>query len=105
MSSQSKTIIEHEHVRNFLEKESQYRYQIQRKNPAKRTAQATGISRRTVDRIHKEFLGCDGQFLTPVKWYTMSRIRINLILLIREYFEDLYIPFMRKKNIQLFPEY
>ncbi len=51
LSSQSKTIIEH--VRKFFEKESQYRYQIQRKNPAKRTAQATGISRRTVDRIHR----------------------------------------------------
>ena len=46
-------------------------------NPARRTAEVTQLSRHTVDRIHKEYLACDGQLLTPVKRYIVSRIRVN----------------------------
>ena len=43
----------------------------------KRTAEATGISERRVRDIHKKYVACDSQLLTPVKEYTVSRIRVN----------------------------
>lgn len=46
-------------------------------NVAERTAKATGISRRTVQRVHAKFIGGNGHFFTPVKLYSVSRIRIN----------------------------
>ena len=43
------------------------------------TAEATLISRRTVANIHKDFIYCDGQLLSPLKLYTVtvSPIQIN----------------------------
>ena len=43
----------------------------------KRTADATGLSEKTIQTIHKEFIACDGQLLTPVKRYMACRIRQN----------------------------
>ncbi len=74
-NSQAKAIIEN--VRQFFDKESRYGYSINTRNPAVRTAKATGVSRRSVDRIPKDHLACDGKILTPIKRYTMSRIRVN----------------------------
>ena len=50
---------------------------INRKAVVKRTAEATGLSERTIRDIHKEHVARDGQLLTPVKRYTTSQIRIN----------------------------
>ena len=59
LNSQTRAIVER--VRQFFEKESRWGYSIKPRNPARRTAEATQLSRRNVDRIHKEYLACDGQ--------------------------------------------
>ncbi len=46
LNSQAKAIIEN--VRQFFNKESRYGYSINTRNPAVRTAKATGVSRRSV---------------------------------------------------------
>ena len=50
---------------------------INRMAVVKRTADATGLSEKTIQTIHKKFIACDGQFLTPVKRYMACRIRQN----------------------------
>ena len=75
LTSQTKEVIER--VRRFFELEKERGYYIKRSLPAERTSEATGISRRTIDKIHREYLACDGQILTPMKRYAASRIRIN----------------------------
>ena len=50
----------------------------------KRTAEATELSEETIRTIHKEFIACDGQLLTPVKRYMASRIGVNLDAFDRE---------------------
>ena len=75
ISSQSKYIVES--VRAFFEKEKLKESCIKRLSVAKRTTEATGLSLRTINRIHQEYVSHDGQFLTPVKRYGVSRIRIN----------------------------
>ncbi len=42
-----------------------------------RTAEATGVSEMSVKWIHKEYLTQDCIFLTPVKRYSISRIRVD----------------------------
>lgn len=75
LTSQSRKIVES--IRKFFEKEKACRSTINRMAIVKRTAEATGLSERTVRNIHKESVASDGQLLTPVKRYTVSRIRIN----------------------------
>ena len=74
LSSQTKQVVEN--VR-FFEKEKECRSTINRQAVVKRTAEATGISERSVRDIHKADLACDSHLLTPVKRYSVSRIRIN----------------------------
>ena len=74
LRSQSKHIVEN--VWAFFEKEKACKSTINRMAVVKRTAEATGLSERTIRDIHKEHVARDGQ-LTPVKRYTTSRIRIN----------------------------
>ena len=65
---------------------------------AKRMAEATGLSERTVRDIHKEHVACDGQLLTPVKRYTASQVRINLDTFDREAIRPLvYAFYIRRK--------
>ncbi len=64
-------------MRLFFDKESRYGYSINTRNLAVRTAKATSVSRRSVHRVQKEHLACDGEILTPIMRYTMSRIRLN----------------------------
>ena len=66
-----------ENVRAFFEKEKACKSTINRMAVMKRTAEATGLSERTIHDIHKKHVARDGQLLTPVKRYTTSRIRIN----------------------------
>ena len=72
LTSQSKTIINR--VRHFFEGEKQKGRQI---NVLKKTAEATGVSVATVKWIYSEQRMNDGNFLTPVRRYTVSRIRVN----------------------------
>ena len=78
LTSQSRKIVEN--VRKFFEKEKACRSTINRMAVVKRTAEATGLSERTVQNIHKESVATDGQLLTPVKRYTVSRIQVNPLL-------------------------
>ena len=75
LTSPSKTIIEC--VRKFFEKKRVTGHTIKRTNVLDLTAQATGVSRRTIARIQKEFISCDSQLLTPLKRYVASCIRVN----------------------------
>ena len=74
LPSQAKYIIEN--VRKFFEREKSK----SSKDIAviRKTAKATGLSVSTIKRIHSEFLMQDHHFLTPVKRYNVSRIRINV---------------------------
>ena len=81
LTSQSKYIVEN--VREFFETEKRTGKSILRDRVLERTAQATGVSRRTVASIHASMTE-DKQFLTPVKRYTASRVRINLDAFDRE---------------------
>ena len=75
ISSQSKYIVEN--VRAFFEKAKLKGSFIKRLSVVKRTAEATGLSLRTINQIHQEYVSHDGQFLTTVKRYGVSQIRIN----------------------------
>ena len=75
VTSQTKQIVEN--VRSFLEREKACKSTINRMAIVKLTAEATGVSERGVRDIHNEYVACDSQLLTPVKWYTVSRIRVN----------------------------
>ena len=75
LPSQAKHIIHN--VREFFEREKSKGSCIKRLSVVDRTAEATGISARTTNRIHQEFISREGQLLTPVKRYGVSRIRIN----------------------------
>ena len=75
ISSQSKMIVEK--VRQHFEKEREQGGPIKMSCVVERTAVATGLAVRTVFSIHKEFISCDEHFLTPVKRYASSRVRIN----------------------------
>ena len=75
LQSQTKKVVEN--VRKFFEKEKVCRATINRMAVVKRTAEATGLSEKTIRTIHKEFIAYDGQLLTPVKRYMVSRIRVN----------------------------
>ena len=66
-----------ENVRKFFEKEKVCRATINRMAVVKRTAEATGLSEKTIRTIHEEFIACDGQLFTPVKRYMASHIRVN----------------------------
>ena len=74
LPSQAKHIIEN--VRQFFENEKLKGSCLKRMSVVERTAAATGTSVRTVHRIHEEIIR-EGQLLTPVKRYAVSRIRIN----------------------------
>lgn len=75
LTSQSRQIVEN--VRQFFEKEKAYKSTINRMAVLKRTADATRVSERTVSKIHKDYIAHDSQLLTPVKRYTVSRIKVN----------------------------
>ena len=51
-----------------------------------------------MDRIHTEYLACDGQLLTPVKHYTVSRIRVNPDSFDREVIRQAVHSFYEKKE-------
>ena len=74
IKSQTKIVVEN--VRKFFEREKN-KGPGKAVNIIKRTAQATGSSDFTVKKIHKEFIGQDSRFFTPVKRYMVSRIRVN----------------------------
>ena len=66
-----------ENIRKFFEKEKVCRATINWMAVVKRMAKTTGLSEKTIRTIHKEFVACDGQLLTPVKRYMASHIRVN----------------------------
>ena len=74
LTSQSKYIVMN--VRKFFEEEKRTGKSKLRERVLDRTATATGISRTTIQRIRKT-LTTDKHFLTPIKRYITSRIRIN----------------------------
>ena len=82
LRSQSKQIVEN--VRPFFDKEKAFKSTSNRMAVMKRTAEATGLSEKTIRDIHKEHVARDGQHRTPVKRYTTSRIRINPDIFDRE---------------------
>ena len=53
-----------ENVRAFFEKEKACKSTINRMAVVKRTAEATGLSERTIRDIHKEHVARDGQLLS-----------------------------------------
>ena len=65
LQSQTKSVLEN--VGKFFEKEKVCRATINRMAVVKRTAEATGLSKKTIWTIHKEFIACDGQLFTPVR--------------------------------------
>ena len=73
LTSQTKQIVEN--VRHF-EKERRTGKSIKRMQVVERTAEAKGISVRSVLNIHSEF-DCEGKLFIPVKQYAMSRVRVN----------------------------
>ena len=73
LNSQAKYIVEN--VRKFFEGEKSKG--SKGLAVVNRTARATGLAVCTVKRIHAEFINQDQHFLTPVKRYTVSRIRVN----------------------------
>ena len=75
LTSQTKQIVEN--VRSFFEKEKACKSTINRMAVVKRTSEATGISERSIRDIHKEHVSRDSQLLTPIKRYSVSRIRVN----------------------------
>jgi len=87
-----------ENVRRFFEKEKECRSTINRQAVVKRTAEATGISERSVRDIHKAYLACDSHLLTPVKRYSVSRIRINPDSFDREVIRRLVHSFYTRKE-------
>ena len=50
---------------------------IKRLSVAKRTAEVTGLSLRTINQIHQEYASIDGQFRCQLKDMVFQRIRIN----------------------------
>ena len=65
LTSQTKQIVEN--VRQFFEKERRTGKSIKRMQVVERTAEATGISVRSVRNIHSEFIDCEEKLFTPVK--------------------------------------
>ena len=72
LTLQSKYIVES--VRNFFEKEWSARMSSR---VIERSAVATGVSVRSVRKIHKEFISRDGEILTPLRRYAASQVRVN----------------------------
>ena len=99
ISLQSKYIVEN--VSAFLEKAKLKGSFIKRLSVVKRTAEATDLSLRTINRIHQEYVSHHGQFPTPVKRYGVSRIRINPNSFDREIIVEPVINFTVKRNILL----
>ena len=66
-----------ENVRQFFEKEKRKGSSIKRERIVERTAEATGVSIRSVRNIHNEYISQEGKLLTLVKQYTTSRVRVN----------------------------
>ncbi len=75
LGSQAKRIVQN--VRQWFEVEKRRQRSIHLNELNKRTSGATGVSERSVRRIHNEYVKNDGHFLTPVKRYALSRIRLN----------------------------
>lgn len=96
LTSQTKQVVEN--VRSFFEKEKVCRSTINRMAVVKRTAEATGISERCVRDIHKEYVARDSELLTPVKRYSVSRIRINPDAFDREVIRRVVHGFYRSKE-------
>ena len=72
--SQTKLVVEN--VRRYFDalKSKGHNHGV---NVLGRTAEATGLSKASVKRIHQEYIGQDSKFLTPVKRYAVSRVRVN----------------------------
>ena len=64
----------------------------------KRTAEATGVSERSIRDIHKQCITQESQLLTPVKRYSISRIRINPDTFDREAIRRLVHDFYTRKE-------
>ena len=94
LPSQAKYIIEN--VRKFFEREKSK----SSKDIAviRKTAKATGLSVSTIKRIHSEFLMQDHHFLTSVKRYNVSRIRINVDSFDKLVFRRIINDFYEKKE-------
>ena len=93
LTSQTKQIVEN--VRQFFEKERRTGKSIKRMQVLERTAEATGISVRSV---WSEFIDCEGKFFTPVKRYAMSRVRVNPDSFDREVIRRAVHAFYEKKE-------
>ena len=97
LTSQTKQIVEN--VRQLFEKERKTGKLIKRMQVVERTAEATGISVRSVWNIHSEFIDCEGKLFTPVKRYAMSRVRVNPNSFDREVILRAVHAFYEKKRI------
>ena len=54
-------------------------------------SEAAGIYKRCLRNIHTEFLANDGKFLSLIKYYTTSRIKINTDFFSREAIQIFFI--------------
>ena len=95
IKSQTKIVVEN--VRKFFESEKTKGHR-RAVNVVQRTAQATGLSIRSVKRIHQEYVSHDCKFLTPVKRYSVSRIRVNPDSFDRAVIKRLVHGFYRRKE-------
>ena len=75
LTSQTKYVIEK--VRQFFEKEKRKESSIMRERFIEGTAEAIGLSIRSVFNIHNRYIPWEGKLLTPVKRYTTSRVYLN----------------------------
>ena len=73
MTSGQKRIILN--VRSFFEKEKDQQRSIKREQVVARTSIATGVGETTVKKISKEYRE-EGQFESPMKRYTVERVRL-----------------------------
>ncbi len=64
-------------MRQWFEEEKSRQRCTLRNRVLERTSRATGVSERSVRSIHSEYVRNDSHFLTPVKRYAVSRIRVN----------------------------
>ena len=71
-SSQKRIII---NVKSFFEKEKDQQQSIKREQVVARTSIATGVGKTTIKKISKEYRE-EGQFESPMKRYTMERVRL-----------------------------
>ena len=74
LMSQTKYVIEK--IKHFLKKKRKGST-FKREGIVECTAEATGVSVRSVHDIYNEYISEEGKLLTPVKQYTISRVCVN----------------------------